>query len=321
LKGTKISRDRYTLNEPVAKGGFATIYRAQEHTHHGDIVVAVKVSHSNEPACTTSIIKESEVIQKFNHDNIVALHAIKRPGRADVFVSNAIELPGSPAFFVMEYLSGGTLDAYLQQVSSLPIEEAAAIAVSIARALYHIHEKGFAHNDLKLENIVFRELIVARNPYEPVLVDFGIATRVSAPNAGSLYIMPPEQLDMVKMQKPPEMINMDASKVDVWGLGVVLYRMLGGQLPFSGRNEKTLTQRINNSRPTSLQKLVKEINPEMDELIIDGCLAKNPAHRLTLLQLGQRLSAMGNDVVASQSALPAKNGTGRSSIFSIFGRS
>lgn len=319
MKEIQISRGLYTLHEPVGKGGYATIYRAQEHTQHGDVEVAVKVNHSSEPEYTTSLMKESEVIQKFNHANIVTLHAIKRQGRPDVFVSNAVELPEAPAFFVMEYLSGGTLELFLKQVGALPTEEAFAIALYVARALYHIHEKGYAHNDLKLENILFREPVTAGEPYDPVLIDFGIATRVMAPDAGSLYIMPPEQLDTVKMQKPPEMINMDASKVDVWGLGVVLYRMLGGQLPFSGRNERTLTQRINNSRPTSLRKLSKEIDPDLDQLIIDGCLAKNPAHRLTLVQLGLELSELGNDVVASQSVV-STNGTSKRSLFGIFGR-
>jgi len=215
----------------------------------------------------------------------------------------------------MEYLQGGTLEEYLKQVGQLSVPEAADIGLHIIRGLHHMHQRNYAHNDLKLENIVFREPVVAGEPFSPVLIDFGIATRVHQPNAGSLYIMPPEQLAKVKLAAPPELTDtLDRTKMDVWSLGVVLYRMLGGQLPFTGRSERSLTQRINNSRPTSLSELSRDIPRDMDELVIDGCLAKNPNHRLSLLEVGRWLhSIAGDGVVAQRSADAGKTN-------SIFGR-
>jgi serine/threonine protein kinase len=291
-----IHNDMYHLEEVIANGGFATIYRAT--AAHERYDVAVKVSRVDaDPGYAEALKKEAEVLQKLDHRSIVRLRPIPRSGRADIYYCRAPELPGTPWFFVMEYLAGGTLEQYLQAVGKLTVPEAASIGVEVARALNHTHKQQYTHNDLKLENIVFRTPVQVGHPFTPVLVDFGIAARINPPDGGSLYIMPPEQLSQVKMLTPPENSQVDKTKVDVWGLGVVLYRMLGGLLPFEGR-ERTMTQRILHSRPTSLQQLSRDIPADMDELIIDGCLAKDPNQRLTIIQLGKELSALADDATA-----------------------
>lgn len=301
MKGSKLYNGRYILHEHIASGGFAYIYRATETGRPEDVAIKICSRH-NDPAYARSIVKEAELIQRFNHRNIVKLHPIPRQDKASVYYANAVDLPQNPPFFVMEYLSGGTLEEYLEKVGPLPPEEAATIGVEVARALDHIHQKKYAHNDLKLENILFRRPVQAGQPFAPVLVDFGIATRVAPPQGGSLYIMSPEQLAHIDMAAP-ELHEFDPIKVDVWGLGVVLYRTLGGHLPFESRNERTLTDRIKQSRPTSLRLLSKNISAELDKIIIDGCLAKNPTERLTLLELGRELSTLaGRGVPASKSA-------------------
>jgi serine/threonine protein kinase len=278
------------LGDVVASGGFATIYRAVENGRVEEVAIKLCSQH-DDPVYDTSIIKEAELIQRFTHRNIVTLLPIPRHDRASVYHARATELPHNPAFFVMEYLPGGTLNGYLEQIGRLTIPEAAAIGLEVARALDHIHRKGYAHNDLKLENIVFRRPVVAGQPFLPVLVDFGVATRVAPPAAATLYIMSPEQVEQTNMNTPPELAKAtDQVKVDVWGLGIVLYRMLGGRLPFEGRSERSLTQQILQTRPTSLHRLSPEISPYLDELIIDGCLAKEPSYRLPLLELGRELS-------------------------------
>ncbi|MCA9922465.1 MAG: serine/threonine protein kinase [Anaerolineales bacterium] len=290
---------QFALGPKIASGGFATIYRGKQLSNDEDVAIKICARH-DDPAYTRSITKEAELIQRLRHRNIVKLFPIPRKGRASVYHARAVELPDHPTFFVMEYLHGGTLDQYLNAVGLLSLPEAATIALEVARALDHIHQKRYAHNDLKLENIVFRNPIRAGKPFSPVLVDFGIATKVRLPMAGTMYIKSPEQITS-EVRDNNEAI--DSPKVDVWGLGIVLYRMLGGQLPFESRNEKTLTERIRQSRPTSLLKLSRGVSQEADELIIDGCLAKKPNNRITLYQLGQSLRRLaGKRVVAVKSA-------------------
>jgi eukaryotic-like serine/threonine-protein kinase len=289
LKGTKLYRGQYTISEMIASGGFATVYRAREESRPEE--VAVKLSlQAEDPFYNTVITKEAELIQRFDHPFVVKLLPIKRKERADVYHARATEFPGSPSFFVMEYLAGGTLEAYLQNVGKLTPAEAATIGLKVARALDHMHVRGYAHNDLKLENIVFRQPVEAGKPFQPVLIDFSIATRVADPLGVTLYIMPPEQVEKNKLHVAPELNrDIDLKKVDVWGLGVMLYRMLGGCLPFSARNERTLTERIVHSRPTSLLDLTEGVGSYLDELIIDGCLAKDPVDRLNLVDIGREL--------------------------------
>ncbi len=299
MKGTRLYRGQYILGDLIASGGFAKIHRAVEVGREEEVALKICARH-DDMTYALSIKREAELIQRFNHRNIIRLYPITRPKKASVYYANAVELPSAPVFFVMEYLKGGTLENYLYRVEQISPAEAATIALELARALDHIHLKNYAHNDLKLENVVFREPVEAGKPFTPVLVDFGIATRVLPPRGGTLYIMPPEQLRQLNMETPPEQAQVDARKVDVWGLGVVLYRMLGGKLPFTGRREKTLTDRIKNSRPTSLRKLSRQMTAGLDSLIIDGCLAKKPGDRLSLLAVGRELKKWAGDGVPAQ---------------------
>jgi len=309
LIGITLYNGRYKIEEEISRGGFATVYKASEQGREETVALKIGIVNSD-PGYARSIREEARLLSSLDHPSIVSLHQVPRPGRPSITHANAVELPGSPPFFVMEYLCGGTLEDYLKQVGPLAPSEAAAIGLEVARGLDYSHRKNITHNDLKLENIVFRQPVQAGEPFEPVLVDFGIATRVRLQvQAGSIYIMSPEQLAEAKLELPPEQSeDMNPTKVDVWGMGVVLYRMLGGRLPFAGRNERTLTSQIMSARPTSLGKLTK-IPEELDELIIDGCLAKRPEQRISLLELGKELAAIGNNVVASKGASSNKKGS------------
>ncbi len=306
MKGVELYHEHYRIENEISKGGFATIYKAEEKGRHQPVAIKLGKVHKD-PAYAMSITAEAKIIHRLNHRNIVEIFPIPRHKKADIYYARAMRLDGRPYFFVMEYLAGGTLSDYLDQVGSLPPDETAAIGLEIGRALDHMHRSGYAHNDLKMENIVFRSPVEVGQPYSPVLIDFGIATRIQPPGALSVYIAPPEQLKQLKMIDPPELEQeIDRTKVDVWGLGVVLYRMLGGKLPFTGRSEKRITDLIINSRPTALYELSEFASPEWDELIVDGCLAKDPSHRLSMLELGKALKPFAAGAVASKKAQPQK---------------
>ena len=160
MKGTRLYNDRFRLEEEIRSGGFATVWRATEVGH--DVPLALKIGRvTDDPDLNRSIIKEAELIQRLQHASIVRLFLLPRDDRAPVAYARAIELPGHPFFFAMEYLSGGTLGDMMKEFKKLSLPEAAAIALSVARALDHMHQKNYAHNDLKLENIVFRYPVVA----------------------------------------------------------------------------------------------------------------------------------------------------------------
>jgi serine/threonine protein kinase len=320
LKGVKLYRERYTLDDKISVGGFSTVYKARERGRKQPVAIKLGIVH-DDPGYAESVRKEARIISSLEHRNIVDLFPVPREGKPAVDFARAVELEGSPPFFVMEYLSGGSLEEFLELAGTLSIVEATAIALEVARALDYIHRHGFVHNDLKLENVIFRSPVKAGQPFDVALIDFGIATQVNLQTkAATFYIMSPEQLSQVKMETAPELnANLDLRKVDVWGLGVILYRMLGGQLPFSGRTERTLTTRIMSSRPISLLKLSDDIPSEVDKMIIDGCLAKNPAHRVSVLELGRWLSEWGDGATAKVGVEELKVSRGTGFLRRLFG--
>ncbi|MEM7803174.1 MAG: serine/threonine-protein kinase [Chloroflexota bacterium] len=309
MTGIKIYRDHFTLEREIATGGFATIYQAEEAGSAQKI--AIKVAHARKDnAFNETVYKEAELLAAFQHRGIVNLKKLPpMPGKTgEQTWANASVLRGRPAFFVMEYLSGGSLQQYIDHVKQLSGGEAAAIGLEVARALDHVHRRNVAHNDLKLENIVFREPVRKGLPFEPVLIDFGIATKANVQSGqGTLYIMSPEQLELSKDTMPPELRmaredELDKTKVDVWGLGVVMYYLIAGQLPFKGRTAKGITSRILNDQPEPLVTHTKKsFSPYLEELILEGCLAKNPRYRLELLELGMALKKFSNGVTAQRS--------------------
>lgn len=299
MKFNSIYNDLFTIDEMIAGGGFATIYRGKYAANN--LPVAIKVGHVHEDhGYSKSIREEARILSRMDHRCVVKLYALPRPNKLSVNYARALEIPGRPYFFVMEFLAGETLKEFLDKARQLTVPEAAAVALEIARGLHHVHRHGYAHNDIKPENIVFREAIQLGRPFYPVLIDFGIATRVNVQiEAGSLYVMAPEQISKAKKMVPLDVKDgIDKAKVDVWGLGVLLYRMLGGRLPFEDRNEKRLTDRILTSRPTSLARLSETVSRELDSFILDGCLAKNPKNRLDLVSVGNRLRDLGDGATA-----------------------
>lgn len=301
LKGRTLYQGTYELKDAISSGGFATVYLAFQRDRPEPL--ALKIGIVSDNSAHALMRQEARIIGELTHRNIVTIFPIPFADHRDLYYASAIEVVGNPVFFVMEYLSGGTLDQYLNQVGALTVEEATTIGLEVARALDYIHRKNYAHNDLKLENILFRQPVEVGEPFSIALIDFGTATSVKPPDAGSRYVMPPEQVARAKMDVAPELsTQLDLTKIDVWGLGVVLYRMLGGRLPFASRSEKRLTDLIMNSRPTSLQSLSESIPAELDDLVVGGCLAKNPADRPTILEVGQRLRHFGQGAVASKSS-------------------
>ena len=285
MKGAKIYSGYYTLRDPIASGGYATIYRAIEQNHPEEVAVKIGIV-SSDPGYAASLLQEARILEGLQHRGIVRLRLIPREGRNGVASARAVELQGNPYFFVTEYLRGGTLDHYLKGAGKITVMEAAAIGAQIAEALHYLHSKGYAHNDLKLENVVFRTPLVRGQPFDPTLVDFGIATRITLQtDAGTTYIMSPEQISLIRNGGSGYKEDPDHKKVDVWGLGVMLYRMLGGRLPFDSRHQKTLTTQILNERPPALQTLAPTVPSEVDDLIVNYCLNKDHQRRIDLGEL------------------------------------
>jgi serine/threonine-protein kinase len=259
LAGTIID-GRYNLLSLVGQGGMCGVYRAQDQKRN--LQVAVKVLPAERA-------KNQEMAARFQRE-AAAGKLIQHPNVVSISDSGSLE-DGS-LYLVMEFLDGHPLSTIVEK-EKLPVDRAVAIAKQILDALEATHQLGYAHRDVKPDNI----MLVGDTAK---LLDFGIALNERAAfklTAMGLAFGTPEYIS-------PEMamgLPTDA-RSDLYSLGIVLYQMVTGQLPFQG-DQKTLFRAHIDKKPISPRALDKKIPQKLDEIILRA-LEKLPEKRFVSAQ-------------------------------------
>lgn len=228
---------RYEIREIIGVGGMSVVYKAYDNID--DRIVAVKILKeeflANEEF-RRRFKNESKAIAVLSHSNIVKVY--------DVSFGDRLQ------YIVMEYVEGITLKEYIEQQKIIPWKETLHFVIQILRALQHAHDKGIVHRDIKPQNI-----ILLQNGNIKV-TDFGIArfsrgeTRSMTESAiGSVHYISPEQARG----------ELTDDKADIYSVGIVLYEMLTGTLPFQGDSAVSVALMQVNDEP----KRPHEINPEI----------------------------------------------------------
>ena len=205
---------RYQIEEIVGVGGMAVVYRARDTILGRDVALKVlKKEFAEDPDIRKRFSIESRAVAKLSHHNIVSVFDVGSEDGTD--------------YIVMELIEGITLKQYLQRKGHLSWEETIFFAEQVARALMHAHSRGIIHQDVKPQNVIILRDGTAK------LTDFGIAsfaaaqeTRVVQEAIGSVHYISPEQAKGSKIDY----------RTDLYSLGVMMYEMLTGKLPFEGRN-------------------------------------------------------------------------------------
>ena len=248
----KIFDSRYELVEFIGKGGMALVYRAiDQRTGHNVAVKILRPEYAQDEEFLERFDREAQTASKMSHHNIVNLLDIGQEGEL--------------RYLVMEYLNGRTLKEVIQQKGALPPTVAAQICIRILSALQHAHDNGIIHRDIKSQNI-----LVNANGHIKVS-DFGIA-RVAGSNTisktdnvmGSVHYFSPEQA------KGEEVANGS----DLYSVGVVLYEMLTGQLPFDGETPVAVAMQHIGAKPRSVMELNPSVQPAFAH-VVDKALAKH----------------------------------------------
>jgi len=253
----KVLGQRYELTERIGTGGVSTVFCAHDRTL--DRQVAVKLL--NHVVATDSdqlqrFGREARSVAKLSHPNIVN-------------VTDAGEDQGHP-FIVFEYIEGETLKQRITRQKQLPIGEAVAFAIEIAFALDVAHRKGIIHRDIKPQNVLIDKNGRAK------LTDFGIALTLedeeSLTATGKVigttdYVAPEQALG--------EHVT---GQSDLYSLGVVLYEMLTGEVPFTAENQVAVAMRHVREKLPDLQQIRPEVPAEL-AAVVELATAKSPADR------------------------------------------
>lgn len=258
----RILARRYELQELIGGGGMADVYKAQDKLL--DRAVAVKILHqqyANDAEFVEKFRREATAAAKLAHPNIVNIYDVGEDGGSQ--------------YIVMEYVSGPTLKEVIQQKGCLEPIEAVRIAKEIASALESAHRNNLVHCDIKPHNI-----LVMPDGHIKV-TDFGIARAVSASTMtysgsvmGSVHYFSPEQAKGTVI----------TTKSDVYSLGVVLYEMLTGQLPFNGETSVSIALKHLQEEPVPIRQLNQSIPPVL-EAIVQKAMSKDPADRPSSTEL------------------------------------
>jgi serine/threonine-protein kinase len=283
--------ERYQLQDPIGRGGMATIYRGRD--IRMDRTVAIKVLrevYSTDPKFVTRFQREAKAASSLQHPNIVQVYDY---GQSD-----------GNYFIVMEMVEGADLRRYLRSRGVLAVDRAIIIAHDVALGLGAAHRRSIVHRDVKPQNV-----LVGRDG-SIKLTDFGIASVYKDINAerltttgmtlGTVQYYAPEQAQ-------GEIVSPAA---DVYALGIVMYEMLTGRTPFDGDTPVAVAMQHIQDAPVPPSQMNPNIPPALEEIIL-RCLEKIPEMRYRDgSTLARALEVLGEEDNATLQAGPISSGNG-----------
>lgn len=246
----------YKILEKLGEGGMGVVYRA--HDTKLDRFVALKFLPAHLTKNETDLkrfVQEARAAAALNHPNVCTIHEIHDEG----------EHP----FIVMEYVDGRTLRHFVETQNLMSLQKTIDMAIQMADALKAAHKKGIVHRDIKSENIMVTDDSRVK------VMDFGLARLAgqgkmtkTGMTLGTVAYMSPEQARGEAVDH----------RTDIWSLGVVLYEMLSGQLPFKGDYDTAIVYSILNEEPKSLLELREDVPYDMVHVVIK-MMNKQPDNR------------------------------------------
>jgi serine/threonine-protein kinase len=280
-KVTRVLASRYRIERVIGEGGMATVYLAEDLKHKRQVAVKVMRPELAATLGTDRFLREVEIAAQLNHPNILPMHD---SGDADGVL-----------YYVMPFVEGESLAARLQREGELPVPVALRIGREVAEALAYAHKRGVIHRDIKPANILLHE-------GHALVADFGIARALDAEGEaitktglaiGTPQYMSPEQSTGDK--------TVDA-RTDIYALGAVLYEMITGEPPFTGRTSQAVVARSLTERPRPLAATREGLPTGLEETV-GKALARSAADRYaSAMALAESLSRL--EMSGSHASIP-----------------
>ncbi len=271
---TTLINDRYRIENTLGKGGMAVVYQARDLTLERN--VAIKVLHqkySTDPAFREHFHQEAKAAANLSHPNIVTVYDFG--------------LDAERLFIIMEYVPGRDLNQLQEEIERFEIHQTLTLIGQACAGVGYANRAGLVHCDIKPQN-----LLITPDQHLKV-VDFGIARALVSINPG-------EKADIVwgspHYFSPEQAAGIAPSPAsDVYSIGIIMYEMLTGQLPFTASTSTELAKMQREVLPQAPRELNPEIPPELEQIILK-VLSKEPAARYrTADQLGRVLVTYQQD--------------------------
>ena len=267
--------DKYELLEKVGQGGMAVVYRGLDLSLRREVAVKVLHRHlADHQEARDRFEREAHAVAKLRHNNILEIFDFAGGDSKECYI-------------VTEFIDGQTLKEFVTDHPLKYPEVGALITLQVCKALDHAHQLGILHRDIKPENIMIRNDGVVK------LTDFGIAQMVDLQRMtmtgqllGSPAYMSPEHVE----GKPLDF------RTDVFSVGILLYQLVTGDLPFSGRNAHEILKRIAECRYTPARQANPLVGRELSE-IINRAMAQSPDDRFP--DVGTMLKALESHLIDS----------------------
>jgi len=247
----------YKILEKLGEGGMGEVYLAQDTKLRRKVALKFLPSeYTSEPELKTRFMREAQAAAALNHPNIITVHEVS-------------EYEGK-LYIAMEYVEGESLKDLIRR-KKIPTKQVIDTALQICQGLSAAHESGIIHRDIKPQNILMGKDNRVR------ICDFGLVklkrdlalTQVGS-TLGTIAYMSPEQARGEEVDH----------RTDIWALGVVLYEILTGKLPFQGDHEAAIIYEILNAEPKAIQWFRSDV-PDHIVTLVSQLLEKDPANRLS----------------------------------------
>lgn len=260
LEPGKVLLERYVVEKQVAEGGMAAIHLTHDRATGEKVAIKVLYPYySQNPVVCTRFLDEGRIQRYLDHPNIInVLDIVEKPQLA----------------IVMEYIDGPTLDEHLQARGPFDIEQLLSLMLPVLSAVGFAHHKGVIHRDIKPSNILLKPTMAGM---VPKIMDFGVAKverggkdlTAAGTTVGTLHYMSPEQIVGSR--------DIDG-RADIYSLGVTIYKLCTGEVPFNAATEFALMMAQVEAQPTPPSQLQAGISEPLEEIILKA-LAKRPADR------------------------------------------